>query len=321
MLQNEQKRRKAKVSFSFFLFFPLAVSFVLVVSLGGVLWANLRDSRMTTVDAAAATSIEGDHLEKVRASWGGEQGHVDNDGVASSGGGKKSKEPPPYICQAEIMALQTSLQAQIDLLKAEINTLQTVTSTQRSQINDLNTLTEVLDQCVEPYGGDSKLTITGCNLFVNNGAGSGNTVLNGVGNIFVGYNDNPGSQTGSHNLIVGNGHTFTSYGGFLAGVQNTISAPHASIAGGCQNVVGIAGLGEFGAILGGFQNKVTNDKGAIVGGFDNNAGGKLSVVVGGQSNGAIGELSSALGGDNRDVTGLKKTCHGGRDMMCTGAIG
>jgi hypothetical protein len=42
----------------------------------------------------------------------------------------------------------------------------------------------------------------GVNLQVINGSGSEST-LNGAGNLILGYDEKPGTQTGSHNLLLG----------------------------------------------------------------------------------------------------------------------
>ena len=39
-----------------------------------------------------------------------------------------------------------------------------------------------------------------------------------TGNLIIGYNESPGTQTGSRNLVIGQGQSFTSYGGSSPGV-------------------------------------------------------------------------------------------------------
>ena len=51
----------------------------------------------------------------------------------------------------------------------------------------------------------------------------------------VGYDEKPGTQTGSHNLILGEEQTFTSFGGILAGKENTITGAFDSVIGGWKN--------------------------------------------------------------------------------------
>ena len=57
------------------------------------------------------------------------------------------------------------------------------------------------------------------NVLVVNGLGSTDSI-NGLGNLSVGYDEPrfPASdKSGSHNLIVGPFHNYSSYGGFVAG--------------------------------------------------------------------------------------------------------
>ena len=55
--------------------------------------------------------------------------------------------------------------------------------------------------------------------------GSGiESTLNGTGNLVLGYDEKPGTQTGSHNLLLGGtGNSYTSYGGIVGGFSNKIS--------------------------------------------------------------------------------------------------
>ena len=82
-------------------------------------------------------------------------------------------------------------------------------------------------------------------------SGSGTTFeaggLTGLGNLIVGYNETTGgSRVGSHNLVVGPSHTFTSTGGVVFGENNFISAKSAAVLGGLQNHAD----GERSSILG-----------------------------------------------------------------------
>ena len=77
----------------------------------------------------------------------------------------------------------------------------------------------------------SDIYITGANLHIENGEGS-TSEINGFGNLIVGYNEGPsggddgedfdedpgeqpGNRIGSHNLVVGDGHTYTSFDGTI----------------------------------------------------------------------------------------------------------
>ena len=91
-------------------------------------------------------------------------------------------------------------------------------------------------------------------------SGSAPTALPGLGNLIVGYNEMPTiqgwSRAGSHNLIVGPSHSFSSTAGAVFGISNVISAEHATILGGNQNRAGGASssiLGGFGLVVNGTE--------------------------------------------------------------------
>jgi hypothetical protein len=84
------------------------------------------------------------------------------------------------------------------------------------------------------------LTFTGVNVHIRNGEGRTNT-RNELGNLIVGYNGAlqvGNDRSGSHNLVVGDGHTYASYGGLVAGVTNSLTGPYATVTGGSDNVSG-----------------------------------------------------------------------------------
>jgi hypothetical protein len=79
------------------------------------------------------------------------------------------------------------------------------------------------------------ITISGANLYVNSGAGATDAPVNGLGNLIIGYNEPRGGgadRSGSHNLVVGRGNNYASYGGFVVGLQATSSTPFSSATGG-----------------------------------------------------------------------------------------
>lgn len=101
--------------------------------------------------------------------------------------------------------------------------------------------------------GDTARTIrfTGVNVQVVNGLGATNgneldpftadpdmTSVDGTGNLIVGYlgsriaDNGFDDRSGSHNLVVGDLHNFSSYGGFVSGQANTISGPYSAVSGG-----------------------------------------------------------------------------------------
>jgi hypothetical protein len=88
------------------------------------------------------------------------------------------------------------------------------------------------------------IIFTGVNLHIRNGSGSTYFTANGLGNLLVGYNEYSGfggggggitDRVGSHNLVVGSDHRYTDNGGFVAGRNNKVFGPGASVSGGAFN--------------------------------------------------------------------------------------
>jgi hypothetical protein len=149
-------------------------------------------------------------------------------------------------------------------------------------------------------GIDEKPTVQfhGCNVQIVNGEGATETT-NGAGNLVIGYDElretgvnEFAPQTGSHNLVVGISQSFTTYGGLLAGVANTLSAPWTSVSGGIGNTAS----GSFASVSGGIGNTASGLNASVSGGVDNVASGFQASVSGGDENTAAAEYSSISGG-------------------------
>ncbi len=143
-------------------------------------------------------------------------------------------------------------------------------------------------------GGTVKtLRISGINVQIVNGleATNGNstdpdsidpseTQTNGLGNLIVGYNElgnpNGDDRTGSHNMVVGHGNSFTSFGGWVGPRDNTVSGPFASVTGGQRNTA-------------------TGLSASVSGGMGNDASGNDSSVSGGNARTARGDDDWAAG--------------------------
>jgi len=121
--------------------------------------------------------------------------------------------------------------------------------------------------CLYQTGND--LFVEGCNLHVRSGEGhtyGQDLVPNGLGNLIVGYNeerrDGSDEKTGSHNLVVGPRHNYSSWGGFVAGDSNSVNHYSTSVSGGHLNVAD----GIFTSISGGSENTATAYNASISGG-------------------------------------------------------
>jgi hypothetical protein len=120
------------------------------------------------------------------------------------------------------------------------------------------------------------LNFTGMNLQLTNGEASDETT-NGLGNLFVGHNDEPGPQTGSGGIIVGErGETFTGWDSMIVGNHNTVSGGDSFVAS-TGSTAGQAG----GMVLGGWENLASGVYATVVGGIHNTASGSFSTERGG----------------------------------------
>jgi len=104
------------------------------------------------------------------------------------------------------------------------------------------------------------------------------------------------SRGGSHNIIVGDGHEYSCYGGIVAGYENSIHGAYASVVGGSGNKASE----ERAATFGGFYNEASGYGAVVLGGRDNNAAGIRASVFGGKNNVASGYHSAVTGWNQND---------------------
>ncbi len=141
----------------------------------------------------------------------------------------------------------------------------------------------------------------GINVYITNNTGSTEGPVNGLGNLIVGYNETRGygdDRSGSHNLVVGRHHNYSSYGGRVGGYKNEVSAPYASVNGGQYNVAS----GNRASIGGGHFNTSSGFGASVSGGANNLASGDYAKVSGGQNNIASGDWSFIGGGGDSNET-------------------
>lgn len=162
--------------------------------------------------------------------------------------------------------------------------------------------------------GDN-LVLTGMNFQVVSGSGTTEGTVNGTGNIILGYNETNSSKekrTGSHNLVVGRYHSYSNYGGVVAGEDNEVTGKSASVLGGAQNLAAGAGsvvvagennwtVGTSSALLAGETNKTSALACSVVSGSGNLCSGRSSSVSGGSNNTCSGQGSVLAGGSNRTL--------------------
>jgi hypothetical protein len=171
----------------------------------------------------------------------------------------------------------------------------------------------------------NEVVITGANL----------RIVNGLGNLIVGYNESRAlisgidTRTGSHNVVVGSQHNFSSFGGLVVGLENEISGEFATVTGGRANkargrFASVSGgtdgeaLAQHSSVSGGINNIATGFAAWLGGGATNRANGDQSVVSGGIGNTASGVSSSVSGGTNNTASGLDSSVSGGENNTASG---
>jgi hypothetical protein len=231
--------------------------------------------------------------------------------------------------------------ARLDALEARVLELETTVEEQSTTIEGQNealaALEELLaDASIEQVDGQRTLRFSGINLQLVNGE-STTASANGTGNFIIGYNsrtgtrppecddpeyadfwpgcgESPFSRSGSHYLIVGDLHEWTSYGGIVAGFRNTASGAWASVYGGTSNTAS----GKWASVTGGAGNTASGSWASVTGGGDNTASGNAASVSGGSDNAASGFLSSVSGGFSNTASGDRSSVSGGVLNRATG---
>jgi hypothetical protein len=182
--------------------------------------------------------------------------------------------------------------------------------------------------------GQQTVRFTGVNVQVVSGSGATAGIPNGRGNLIVGYNEDTApanDRSGSHNLIVGPEHTYSSYGGIVAGISNTVSGAYASVTGGGDNVASggkasiaggaeqtASGVGSF--VGGGIDGQATASYSAVLGGSQGIASGFGAVSSGGFGPQATGDYSTAAGGEGARADGADATAIGGSFNVAAGDV-
>ncbi len=188
------------------------------------------------------------------------------------------------------MASQIStLQDQIDLLMSALNAVESNVSSNTASIgsnsstigaNSATIVTNMNDigvvegktQYISVSG--TEMVITGANLNIVSGAGETSATVNGLGNLIVGYNEQSNgrnTRTSSHNLIVGTEHSYSSFGGLVAGNANTISGDYSSVSGGSFNEAS----GFASSVSAGGFNTTSSDFASVSGGDNHEADGSF----------------------------------------------
>ncbi len=121
-------------------------------------------------------------------------------------------------------------------------------------------------------GGKPTIQFSGVNVQLASGVGK-EAAINGEGNLIVGYDESPGSQIGSDNLVLGDKQTYLSYGAVLGGEGNTASGEDTDVFG-KGNTAG----SEWASVSGGSGNIASGGYASVSGGEKNTASGEDSSV-------------------------------------------
>lgn len=105
-------------------------------------------------------------------------------------------------------------------------------------------------------GGKPTVEFSTVNVQVVSGSGSTGGTVNGMGNLVIGYAENPKGyvRTGSNDLIVGTGNGWTGFGEIVGGANNRASGAYATTFG-LSNIAS----GMESAILGGHKNSAATN--------------------------------------------------------------
>jgi len=207
-------------------------------------------------------------------------------------------------------------------LEIKCNKLQDTINKLEGVVGDLLTRLACVSRQTGEINGVSgpHLLITGCNVHIRSGSGATIDATTNLGNLIIGYNEGRGiaedttNRTGSHTLIIGPQHQFTSSGGLLAGHSNTVTNNFASVSGGAGNTAS----GQDASVSGGSDNTASAFAASVSGGQSNTASGETASVSGGGGNTASGDRASVSGGFANTASGLVASVSGGEFNMASG---
>jgi hypothetical protein len=225
-------------------------------------------------------------------------------GPNSSGQCKSGQTAVTVAAQSEVAPLA----AQVSLLQGQVSSLESANAKLSADVSAMQTTLSKVSYSPQGLNGQPTLTITGANLQIANGTGNTDSP-NGLGNLILGYDEGAGTQTGSHNVVLGYSQDFTSYGGIMGGWNNVLSGP-SSLVFGVANVA--SGIGS--SVTAGFQNTASGFGASVSGGRGNTASNYESSVTGGAANTASGNHASVSGGNGNTASGDQAAILGGNGI-------
>lgn len=193
----------------------------------------------------------------------------------------------------------TALTDRVDALVGQVVAL-------RSEVDDLQALLADVDRAT--VRGRDTLRFSGMNLQLVDGSGDtpcrgGGFQLqpwedcNGLGNLIIGYAEGTEPRSGAHGLVVGDNHSFTSFGHLIGGLTNTVTNANGSALG-----VGNTVSGSGATVSGGAANTASGMSASVTGGLSNQATDWGATVSGGGNNVASAQQATVSGGSGRSAT-------------------
>lgn len=227
------------------------------------------------------------------------------------------------VLNSEVEALNSALADKAELAhdhdelyftETEVNDLLAALTDRVDQLEQDLQAVELADPsfggAVRREGDD--IIFEGVNVAIRNGMGTTDTV-NGTGNLIVGYNllqegtEPPRFRTGSHNVVIGDLHSYRKYGALAVGRDNAINERYSFATGTGHVAYGISSVALGGSgnladnhnsiVIGGSGNSSWQSGDMIVGGTANSADGGNSLIVGGHRNSTRAEAALIVGGE------------------------
>jgi len=259
---------------------------------------------------------------------------------------------------ASLVAKNDALSAQVVALTDLVNISGTTQFNARLAKIEANTVL-ALDNKLSVDNSNPQVPVamfSGVNVQIVNGQGHTDTV-NGTGNLIIGYDESdalsglstcsifgheaqgdcegnggiwgPYQRTGSHNAIIGRGHSYTAFGGIVTGSYNIIAGAYASVSAGSLNrasgwLSSVSGgeynnaSGVISSVSGGARNEASGVGSSVSGGILNKSAGLFSSVVAGTNNTASGEGSGISGGASNEASGSYGSVGGGYSNVASG---
>ena len=183
--------------------------------------------------------------------------------------------------ESELITVMEVLEARVQALEEEVLSMRD--------------LLRGVSRLVDPNTGQDTLRFADMNVQVVSGSGATDDMINGRGNLIIGYNElrnTDDRRSGSHMLVVGRFNNYAAFGGMVVGTDNSSYAQWASVSGGTGNTAS----GAASSVSGGYGNTASNMWATASGGANNTASGFHATVSGGYFNEASGAKSSVSGG-------------------------